>query len=286
MKDMKKLLMKKTYTTAIIALLALSLVLATMPLASANPIEEPDVWDTEPPYTEGSVGEEVMVNGTSTTPGGKIEIYWDEVHAWDPDSGTGLAASGYATGTSYSFNFTVPDAIAGEHYIIVKDVEAAEINSTTYTVVPKIELTPSVGLPGDTVNVEGTGFAKEADIIISFYNTTYWPKTRDNGEYAKNVTTTTSNALGSFTKSFTVPSVDEGSYNVTAWDGTNTANTTFTVSQLFITLDPTKGSVGTEVTVKGRGFTESSTVDIYFGTHVYPSGFYTKVKSGVSTTSA
>jgi len=269
---------KKLYTVAITAFLLLSLVFAVMPLASAieAPTVEPDT---------GPVGEEVKVNGTSTTPGGKIEVYWDEVHAWDAEAGTGLLGYKYAKADkSYEFNFTVPEAVAGSHGVIVKDVEAAEINGTaTYTVTSKIEISPEVGLPDDTVDVEGTGFDGEADITIIFWNGTSWPS--DAG-INKTVATTTSNSLGSFTKSFEVPTCDDRDYNVTAWDGTHAANATFTVSHLFITLDPTKGSVGTEVTVKGRGFTKSSTVDIYFGTHVYPAGFYTKVKSDVGTTSA
>ncbi len=268
---------KKAYITLIMAILMLSLVIAMVPRASASPIAAPEVWDTESPYAAGPVGEEVKVNGTATTPGGKIEIYWDEVHAWDSTDANGLLGSTYSKPTKYyEFNFTVPEAVAGDHAVVVKDIEAVEINSTTYTVEPEIELSPDVGMPDDTVAVTGTGFGEELDVRITFWN----------ASWTKNVTTTTSSVLGSFTKTFTVPDVDDGDYTVNATDTDgNNATALFTVSHLYILLDPTEGSKGSTVDIEGRGFTHSSTVDIYFGTDVYPAGFYQKVRSGVATDS-
>jgi len=369
-------LRRKAYTTAIITFLMLSLVLATVPVAKASSLSV-NVADSDNDDV-GPVGEEVKVSGTSTTPGGKLEIYWDEVHAWDPETKTGLIVSDYAVGTSYSINFTVPEAVAGEHYVIVKDVEAADIESTTYTVVPKIKLTPSIGLPGDTVNVEGTGFAGTSYIDIYFGNSTFVENSTTttfihvegnetstlefngtlpnapviptsvnitltinvtavsviddglgnllnattveiDGSYANatgtinyasgffefNVTAdsadlyvTSANAtyvrsledvtptglktgsLGSFTASFKVPSVSDGNYEVWAIDGEgNSDYADFEVSHLYIILEPTEGLAGITVTISGRGFTENSYVDVYFGID----GFRIKVLDDVPT---
>jgi len=382
-------LKKKACTAAITAFLMLSLVLAVVPFATALSI--PTLADSDGDST-GPVGEEVKVSGAGATPGGELKIYWDEVHDWDPTTGTGYLKSTYAKpdGT-FSVNITIPEATAGDHGVVVKDVEAATIEWASYTVEAAIELTPAKGLPGDTITVEGTGFGESTNIALMFWNTTTlntepateviatgdgsttsfagtlvnryivpgsititanvtlpatltitdqgngtlygedltdpncnatgtinyvtgaWSltfthapnATSGGGEekitadytYYKASTTSRvlyfvhpsglkSNVIGSFTTTFKVPSVSDGSYNVTALDGIgNIAHAAFTVSHLYITLEPTEGIAGTEVTVKGRGFTASSTVDIYFGTLVYPSGFYTKVKSYVPTDS-
>ncbi|MEM3798383.1 MAG: hypothetical protein QXY74_08150 [Candidatus Bathyarchaeia archaeon] len=150
---------KKAYTTLIAAILMLSMVLAAIPMASA-------AVTVALTSSSGNVGDKVTVSGTSTTPGGLIQVYWDSVKPWDGKAG--FLAEDYAVGTSYEILIVVPNATAGDHYVIVKDVEAAEINSATFTVNPKITLSPTSVLKGDLVTVVGTGFAKSTSAVVLY----------------------------------------------------------------------------------------------------------------------
>lgn len=150
---------KKTLSLLITALLALSMILAAVPLASAT------VTVALAPST-GYVGSKVVVSGTSTSPGGLIQVYWDSVKAWD--GAAGFLAESYAVGTSYSITIVVPETVAGTHYVIVKDVEASEIQSAQFTVQPSVILSPTKVLAGDTINVTAQGFAASANAIVLY----------------------------------------------------------------------------------------------------------------------
>ena len=197
------------------------------------------------------VGDKVFASGTSKTLGGLVKIYWDSVRDWDGTAG--LLAETYAVGYSYSVEVTIPAAISGTHYVIVKDIEASATASQTITVKPKISLTPSTGLVGDVVTLKGTGFADDTLVTATY--------TKSGGTAALTLSPSglKTSALGSFTATFAIPTdAITGSITATA---TGSASTTLTVGKS-ITLTPSKGIAGTTVTVSGRGFAESSTVDI------------------------
>ncbi|MFC1968371.1 IPT/TIG domain-containing protein [Chloroflexota bacterium] len=113
-----------------------------------------------------------------------------------------------------------------------------------------IDLYPSSGSVGSTVDVYGDGFNPSTPITITY----------DGGW----VQAATSNSLGSFTAFFTVPASSQGAHTVTA-TGTSTASRIFTVTvNPTITVSPTSGDVGTSVSVAGTGFSQSSSVYITF----------------------
>jgi archaellum component FlaC len=157
--EMKMQTKNKAYTTLIIAVLTLSMILAAIPLASA--IDPPTLSPSS-----GNVGDKITVSGTSKTPGGLIQVYWDSVKSWDGKAG--FLAEDYAIGTSYSIDIVIPNATKGSHHVIVKDVEANEISSGTFTVNPKITLSPTTVLKGDLVTVVGTGFAKSTSAVVLY----------------------------------------------------------------------------------------------------------------------
>jgi len=68
-------------------------------------------------------------------------------------------------------------------------------------------------------------------------------------------------SLGSFTATFAIPDVNDGTYTVKATAGASSATASLTVG-ICVTLTPKKGLPGTTVTVSGRGFKPSRTVDI------------------------
>src|SRR5205823_13769079 len=105
---------------------------------------------------------------------------------------------------------------------------------------PATALTALPAPVGTTVTVTGTNFTPSHSIPIQSAGST--------------VTTTPgscqSSASGSFSCSFTVPSVAAGDHTVTASDGTNSPSATFTV-----TSAPTKLGIGTSAQTITAGTT-------------------------------
>ena len=153
---------KKIYTTSIIAVLTISMVLMAFPLASAitNPVFSTGVADVQ-------VGDKVTITATSS-PGAQVEVYWEAQKAWD--GAQGLLGAAYATGTAFSLQVTIPAAAAGDHLVILKDMGDGSVSSELITVAPKLVISPIVGLPGDVVTVTGTGFNDAEAITMTYWN--------------------------------------------------------------------------------------------------------------------
>jgi len=123
-----------------------------------------------------------------------------------------------------------------------------------------ITLSPASGMVGTWVYVYGTGFtAQNGQTLYIFFDYTY-------------VAPTTVVSGGTFTAYFTVPTVTAGIHVVTVQHTTTTytpANQIgspayFTVMARQITMSPTSGYVGDQITVYGTGFTGGSTVTVSF----------------------
>jgi len=270
-------------------------------------------YDLEP---SDHVGDKMIVAGTSKTLGGLVKVYWDSVKDWDGTAG--YLAETYAVGTSYSVEITIPETKNGNHYVIVKDIEASVTTSQSVTVDSKTALSPTAGIVGDTITVTGTGFAKATlvgmkllsvkgekvgigDGTIKVFSlgfaSTATPTVYVNGvvtavtwdaitpdkitfasapasgavitadyTFSTPITLTVfpygleTSSLGSFTATFAIPTIRDGKYAVQSTAGVS-ATSTLTVG-IVITLTPKRGLPGTTVTVAGRGFKPSRTVDI------------------------
>ena len=199
--------------------------------------------------SSGNVGDTITVSGTGFYASAGITILFDSTSI-----GTTTAT---ATGTFSSFSLTVPESTKGSHTVKAQETSATTNNDTdTFTVSPKITISPTSGAVGDTVTISGTGFAASSSVTISFD--------------AVSQTTTSTNSSGTFTATtFAVPSTSRGSHTVKAQDASsNYATATFSVSTK-ITINPTSGPSGTTVTVTGTGFGASQTITIkYNGTAV------------------
>jgi len=233
---------KKLLSTVLVTLITLTLFSVVIPIASA-------VGTVGLAPGHGPVGTKVTVMVDDTTIGGLVKIYWDSVKDWDGTAG--FLAEGYAIGSTATITIVIPEALAGDHYVIAKDAESGTSNYNLFTVDSKIVLTPDYGIIGDTITVKGTGFAKESPITLSGIS-----------GIVTIPTTVKTSALGSFTCTFKIPTgtVDDP-YTITATDGVNSATDVLTVGK-YITLSPKKGLVGSTVTITGRGFAPEGTVDI------------------------
>lgn len=212
--------------------------------------------------TDGSVGTKVGVVGTGAIPLGRIRAYWDGLE--DTDELTTDPAIVKADGTGgFAFSITVPEDVEGIHYIAVKDMESEISSILAFTIKPEIVLDPTTALAGDTITVDGTGFAKDEIITIRF----------DNVIMITILAEVKTNDIGSFDCKFDVPDGAADECVVKATDvSTNEDEATLTIGAT-ITLDPAEGPSGTVVGITGIGFTNGEDVTVTFnGEPVYWEG--------------
>jgi len=181
-------------------------------------------------------GDVLTVMGSGVTAGSTVNLYWDTVTS----AGLLNTTTGLPSG-DFECTVKVPSAVYGDHYIWARDVSTGlTTKHGPISMIPKIKLSPSSGLKGDSVIVKGYGFSKTSDIDITFTDS------------LASAGTDKTDAVGYFEYTFKVGAVDDGAYTVTAAD-THTASAGFTVG-VALTLDKTVGPAGTIVKVDGRGF--------------------------------
>jgi len=240
----KSFMQKPTYKRILIAILVGMMLTATSTIASVK--ASPAITVTVSP-TSGPVESTMTVSGINASSNGEVRIFL---------VGFIFLATTMANETGgYSINITVPAIPANIYDIMVLDVETGETASDTFTVQPKIVLDPEEGSYMDNVTVKGYGFDVSALITLTFDGIDVTPTPQPETDM-----------LGSFEAKFSVPSTPNGTYTVTADDGTNNASALFTVIPK-ITLSPkTSGPPGTLVIVTGTGFSPSVNVTIEFDT--------------------
>ncbi|MFH0774615.1 MAG: right-handed parallel beta-helix repeat-containing protein, partial [bacterium] len=118
-----------------------------------------------------------------------------------------------------------------------------------------ILLNPESGRVGESIEINGAGFATGTTILISFGTT-------------QTMTTVTSSNNGTFSTTFNVNIQPEATVVVTAADpGGNSSTALFYIITPKISfLSPLSGVVGCVVTVEGQGFSNQGSVTISFGT--------------------
>ena len=206
------------------------------------------------------VGDTVTVSGTNPTPGGLVEVYWQNQAAENKLNETLSVVTsqygyGYGYGYTYQYQCTikVPEVAYGSYAIIVLDVQSGETGVATLNVRPKIVLSPTTALPGDTITVKGTGFTANANVSQILIGTT-------------DVTpsdTVKINASGSFQCTFKVPdNLTYGDYTVKVTDTSGHYATATLKIWATLTLSVNKGPSGTIVDILGKGFTSKGNVTI------------------------
>ncbi len=236
----------------LIAVFILSTIAMTIPITMA--IDDPLVLTNKNLDGNGddNVGDTVLVAGTGATPGLPVEIYWDAVTPENLLNTTTALGSG-----AFDSEVTIPVDIVGEHWIIAFDVTATTSQGLAFVIVPKIVLTPTSGLPTDSVTVEGTGFAATSDIILLFYETALPGKTITD----EPVGTATADADEVFYVSY--PPVDADSQTIsvdaTPWNEVET----FTAAGTEYLFDDETGKItfGTGTDDPGVGLAITATYD-------------------------
>jgi len=158
---------------------------------------------------------------------------------------------------SWETSFQIPDSARGEHKI---DAEGAisrhfDVKDAIFRVTAELSLDKSAGIAGESVTVMGSRFAAyEKNIQVLFNGQTIVKGIR-------------ADSKGEWQATFGVPEMAGGNYTVTARGDLTWAEDI--VSLRFeirpqLTLSPTEGYVGTEVTLVGQGFAASRDIVINY----------------------
>ncbi len=209
-----------------------------------------EITDFDP--DSGPVGTEVDISGENFADDEDLTVEYDgDDIDFDGDSDTGSSGN-------FDIQIIIPPSTAGDHTITIADESLSEIEEI-FEVEPEMTYSPTQAPPGDTVEVSGTGFGDRVDVDI-YLGT-------------DSVATETTDRDGSFTASFIVPEVDEGTYSLVAEDEDgNDYEVSFIVEiGIETTIRPVTsaaapGYVGQSVTVSGTGFQANSTITITYAT--------------------
>jgi hypothetical protein len=205
--------------------------------------------------TEGAPGTEVTVTGSGWIPGDTVFIHFAV-------AGNEVAQATVGDDGSFTATFTVPaDAEIGEQLVIAGNLDVSRQTDAPFRVPesteqpscpePTVTLSASSGKAGDTITIQGKGWLPGGTVAFTMsgpeqYDITSMP-VPDSGEWAINL--------------HVVDATPPGDYDLVFSE--NHEGCELTVTQLFtivvdlpgaqptITLDPTEGAPGTEVTVRG-----------------------------------
>lgn len=235
-------------------LVALELIIS---LSVFVPVQAAGALTRSPAY--GPPGTLVTLNGTGFALNTDITITYDG-DLVTADSGTTITSG---TGSFSGVVITIPDnGNTTPHTIAVTaGTTASQVFAT-----PKITVSPTSGIAGSTVIINGTGFAAgDTGIAVLF-----------NGQAVTLTPSGPSVSAGAWSASFPVPSMAAGSYSIGAYgnntDATYVPDVNFTLnSSASITVNKSSGNVGTSVSISGTGFTSGETVTVkYDNTTVVP----------------
>jgi hypothetical protein len=194
--------------------------------------------------TTGYAGDKITVKGTGFAADKAITIHL---------GGKKIGTSKTNKDGTFSTACTVPESCKGRHTIKAEDTDD-NYDTIDFITRQSISINPTSGIVSSKVTISGRGFRANGDVVTTF----------DDEEVASNPT----DANGSFSGVFIVPSRINGGYKIKASDGTNLDYADFTIST-GVNLSRDSGHVGTTVVVSGTGFVANDEVIIkYEGTKI------------------
>jgi hypothetical protein len=240
---------KKIYTTLIIAILTISVIITAIPIVSAEITADPILS-----VTNGPVGTEVNVSGLAgaASPFSTVTVYWNSL------SGQVLGSGDADNTGAYSIDVEIPPAVFGTHFIVVNDGET-ESAGTAFDVearliantIPATPGTPQV-LPGDSITLTGDGFAA-SDAITVYFNSTILGTPNS---FVIALPAITSDANGSFEATITIPATvvlaEFDTYDCNARDEDLNVATDQVTIDYYIMCTPSAGPTGITTTISGR----------------------------------
>jgi hypothetical protein len=149
------------------------------------------------------------------------------------------------------------DVHPGTYYVYTTYSATGNIVAKDELTVRGIELDTSEGPVGTEVEIKGVGYDAREDITIK-YDTTNITDDIVSGDEK-------TDSSGEFTCTVVIPESTAGDNNITVEDESNNEGKAVFTVEPALTISPTSGKVGDEVTVSGTGFGKSKDVTITFG---------------------
>ncbi len=205
--------------------------------------------------TAGIVGSSATLSGTGGTPLTPLtSIVWTDSAGNLLVLCTGVSCPTTDATGAFIFSFTIPAATNGTALI---SASGAGYSATfaTFVVISHIVLSPTVGSPGSTTLVVGTGF--DSGGVIDFF-------TIGGVTPAGNCVGASTSGVGGFSCFFVVPGLAHGTYPVTATDDIGESNTALFTVNPGGSLAPTSAHVGDPVVVSIRGFPSFAPVEVFW----------------------
>ncbi|PIY19991.1 hypothetical protein COZ13_02430, partial [Candidatus Desantisbacteria bacterium CG_4_10_14_3_um_filter_40_18] len=198
----------------------------------------PQVVSVSP--TAGTVGTMVTISGTGYGVTDTLTVAFGTNATIQQ-----AAASEYG---SWTAAWTVDTQVYGTTTITVSGVSSA---ANRFFIQPEVYMvTPTMGSVGTLVSVGGTGYAVEA-VTIDF------------GTH-NNIKIQSTNDMGWFNTTFTIDVQAYGTTTITA-RGVSSATNVFYILPEVVSVQPTSGSVGTIVTIRGTGYGATDGITVAFG---------------------
>ncbi len=198
-----------------------------------------------------SVSPTVSISSTSGTPNSKVTISGKGFNASSVITisidDVSIANTSSSNNGSFSTEITIPTFSGGTHQI--KTSDGTNIDTKSYTILSVINIEPTSGFVGSEIKLSGIGFKASQSVTITFNE--------------KTVETTATDNYGRFEISFDVPAYAGGIYKITANDGTNVKEASYTITTA-VNISQTTGYVGMGISVTGVGFIVGKTVTIKY----------------------
>ncbi len=265
---------KRIFRILAVAVILSFLVMAS-PISPALAASEDINLDPE----EGEIGEEINIEGEDFDESTETQDYFVHIYFSDDEADEGDQiddeVENYEKVESllyidengeFSTRFDVPDELTdgeddvdvggGTYYVYVtyyNDKDIVAVAEFTVIGAGEIEVDPEEGPVGTEVEIAGTGFADEQEIIIEY----------DGDEVDIEGGDDETDNDGEFVSLILIPESTAGEHTIMVdVDGTE-VEIDFTVEPEII-ISPTSGETGTEVTVSGTGFGKRQDVVVYF----------------------
>ena len=225
--------------------------------------------------TKGEIGDSITVTGSGFTPGDRVYIYFsseeadkgddieDDLEVWEEVKTPYAGDEGELDEGDIDTSFDVPDELTdgyevedvhgGDYFVYTTEDKEGEILTVDEFTVIGITIKPEKGPVGTRVEIDGLGFDDDKDIKLEYDDDDIDIVSGDEDTDSK----------GEFTCKIDIPESTAGDHTITAEFGGEKGEAEFTVEP-DITISPTSGIVGDEVTVSGTGFGDEVDVYIYF----------------------
>lgn len=155
----------------------------------------------------------------------------------------------------FTCSFNIPSASAGVWTVRAIDASGNKID-TTFTITRRFILSPAAGVVGRSVTSQGTGYAPNSQVIITY----------DTFTLTTNPPFVTTDVNGTFNATFSIPESIYGYHTIIATDASGGfVSVTFTTATSIV-INPSNGDAGTVINVTGTGFGDLASVTVSFDT--------------------